>query len=271
MKYSQSVLETDRDRSIPIITLTTDFGLRDHFVGVLKGIFLKTLPSAQLIDISHDLPRHDIISAAFIINEAFPYFPSGTVHLAVVDPGVGTARRMIVVVCCSQFFVAPDNGLLSYLLHQPENRAYEIKDSDFLKLRKSSTFAGRDHFAPIAAALATGTDPSALGEEIDDAKKIEGLALEKNGTTTFGKIIYFDHFGNAIINIKNTDVPKHFKVEIGGETFTELKSCYAEGDEAQANLIINSSEWLEVFVPGQSAKAQMQLNLMDVVVLETLE
>ncbi len=253
----------------PLITLTSDFGLRDYFVGALKGVILQRLPSAQLIDISHEIPRHDTISAAFVINEICPYFPSGTVHLAVVDPGVGTARRMIVVSCASQFFVAPDNGLLSYFLNHAESRVYNITGKGLLKFKKSPTFAGRDHFAPIAAALASGIKPADLGDEIDDAMKIPGLELEKNGSTLSGKIVYFDHFGNAITNIKESDLPEHFKVVIGSTTLTELKENYAEGEAGQINLIINSSARLEIFVARQNVKEHLKLNLMDPVILNT--
>ena len=255
----------------PIITLTTDFGLRDYFVGALKGVLLQSLPEARLIDISHEIPRHDIISGAFVINEAFPYFPPGTIHLSVVDPGVGTRRRMIVVSCAGQLFVAPDNGLLSYLLYKAESRAFKIEGNALLKFKESPTFAGRDHFAPIAAALASGTDPAALGEEIDDANIIEGLVIEKKESGIRGKIVYFDHFGNAITNIKRSDLPEQFKIIVGGEKLIELKRNYDEGIDAQANLIINSSGQLEIFVPRKSAKEQLNLELMDVIIMDAYE
>jgi len=248
----------------PIITLTTDFGLRDYFVGVIKGVILQTLPEIQFVDISHEIPRHDIISGAFVVNEICSYFPPGTVHLVVIDPGVGTDRKKIVVCYEQQFFVAPDNGLLTYILNKEESRTFEIT-STLLKFKKSPTFAGRDHFAPIATALASGTDPGELGVEINDAYKISGLSIEKNDSGLSGKIVYFDYFGNAITNIRKSDLPVHFKVMLGEKILTGLKQNYSEGDDTQANLIINSSAWLEFFVPGKSAKVQLSLSLMDVV------
>ncbi len=249
----------------PIITLTTDFGLRDYFVGSIKGVILQALPKARLIDISHEIPRHDIISGAFVVNEVCRYFPSGTVHLAVVDPGVGTVRRKIVVSFQGQHFVAPDNGLLTYLVDKAESRVFEIRGNTLLKFEESPTFAGRDHFAPIAAALASGTDPAALGVEIEDAYKISGLAIEKKESKLGGKIVYFDHFGNAITNIKRADLPEKFEIVIAGETLTGLKQNYAEGDEAKVNLIINSSGYLEIFMPEKSVKERLNLELLDVV------
>lgn len=266
MKCSRSALKADRPR-IPIITLTSDFGLGDYFVGSLKGVILRALPDAQLIDISHEIPRHDIISGAFVINEAYRYFPPGTIHLVVIDPGVGTQRRKIVVCCERHRFVSPDNGLLSYLLNKTESRVFEIKESALLKFKESPTFAGRDHFAPIAAALASGIDPATLGVEIDDPCKISGFDIKKEEIKIMGKVVYFDHFGNAITNIKKADLPEHFEVAIGREILFALKQNYAEGAASQANLIINSSERLEVFVPRQSAQERLNLKLMDVVVV----
>jgi S-adenosyl-L-methionine hydrolase (adenosine-forming) len=259
------------DVHTPIITLTTDFGLSDYFVGVLKGVLLQALPEVRIVDISHEIPRHDIISGAFVINEIFPYFPPGAVHLAVVDPGVGSTRRNIVVDYGGQHFVAPDNGLLSYVLGKAESRVYKINLRVGLKFKASPTFAGRDHFAPIAAMLASGRDPSELGEEIDDPCRLPGLSLGKRASGVIGKIVYFDHFGNGITNIKASDLSAASEVIVAGLRLGKLKQNYDEGSGTEGNIIINSSERLEVFVRGDSAKGKLNLKLMEVVTVHPLQ
>ncbi|MFQ5949402.1 MAG: S-adenosyl-l-methionine hydroxide adenosyltransferase family protein, partial [Nitrospiria bacterium] len=197
MRYSKSPLNSNDQ----IITLTTDFGIRDYFVGSLKGVLLQRVPNARLIDITHETPRHDIISAAFVVNEIYRTFPQGAIHLVVVDPGVGTERKKLIVSKEGHLFVAPDNGVLTYLFKEEGSRVYEVVDTRHLTFSNSPTFAGRDHFAPIVASLAVGILPEALGREISDYQCIKGLYPERKGSDLVGKIVYFDHFGNAITNL----------------------------------------------------------------------
>ncbi len=250
----------------PIITLTTDFGTTDYFVGVLKGVLIQNAPCSRIVDITHDISPHDIHSAAFVVQETVNYFPEGTVHLVVVDPGVGTARRKIILKYRKQFFVAPDNGVLTYLLVRQGSQVYGIKDTHE---NISPTFAARDHFAPVAAALSKGGSPDDLGHKISDPRQIEVLQEVQLGNPIRGRIVYFDRFGNAITNIRKTDVEEKLKA---GQAFEaqlketyqmEIKRNYQEGHEDKPNFIFNSSGWLEIFLPNTSAKLKFKLNLMD--------
>ncbi len=275
MRSSRLVLEIERSKRLekPLITLTTDFGISDYFVGSLKGVLLQGAPSAQIIDLTHQLPRHDILSAAFVINEAFRYFPTETIHLVIVDPGVGTKRRKIVVSYKDQSFVAPDNGVLTYILQKEGSQSFEINESTSLKFEESPTFAGRDHFAPITALLASGTSPSTLGLKINDAYELKGLRVKQDGALLIGKIVYFDQYGNAITNLRRSCLGrkikdlKLFTADVKGETLREIKQNYSEGEKGKGNFVINSSGYLEIFSPQNSVKALMKLNLMDEVIV----
>lgn len=256
----------------PAITLTTDFGSADYFVGSVKGVLLQQAPGVRLVDITHDVPPQELISAAFILKEISLHFPRGTVHLAVVDPGVGTDRRKIIAVEAGQFYVAPDNGILTYLLHREGCRVYAV-DETSLALKKSPTFAGRDHFAPMAALLAKGTPPEALGHEIKDPFLIEGLFPKVEGGRILGKVVYLDRFGNAITNVTEADLNASFSesrkiaLQIKGARLEGLKKNYAEG-KGGCNLVLNSSGHLEIFVPGGSARTLLGLRLLDEVIIE---
>lgn len=259
--------------SAPIITLTTDFGASDYFVGSVKGVLLRQAPGVRLVDITHDIPPQDLISAAFVLKEISSYFPPGTVHLSVVDPGVGTDRRKIIAAAEGQFFVAPDNGLLTYLFERNGCRVYSVDETPLLAFKKSPTFAGRDHFAPIATLLARGASPEAFGHEIRDAVRIEGLSPEVKGERIFGKVVYLDRFGNAITNV--TDNLLHSSIgsqkialRFKGGSLAGLKKNYAEGEKRSGNLIVNSSRHLEIFVPGGSAKELLGFRLLDEVIIE---
>jgi hypothetical protein len=193
----------------------------------------------------------------------------GTVHLIVIDPGVGTARRKLIVVKAGQFFVAPDNGVLTYLYQEEGSRVFEAMDTATLTFNKSPTFAGRDHFAPMAALLANGRQPEELGREIKDYQCIRELFPERLEQDLAGKIVYFDHFGNAVTNLNNTVLEnrKDFRLQLKGHTFLGIKENYSEGKKGCGNMIMNSSGQLEIFVPLGSAKASLGLNLLDDLVI----
>jgi len=255
----------------PIITLTTDFGLKDYFVGSLKGVLLQKSPDARIIDITHQIARHDVISAAFIIKESFQYFPKGSVHLVVVDPGVGTCRRAILLSYRDHHFIGPDNGIFSYLLKDKHCRVYEILETSLHLREDSPTFAGRDHFAPIAAAVANRRSPADLGKEITDAKVIEDLFCRKVGERFSGRIVYIDTYGNAITNLTQSDLKAKtddLELEVpGGRKLRRLKKSYSDGKKGEGNLILNSSGHLEIFVPKGSAQLLLNLNLLDEVIV----
>lgn len=261
--------------STPIITLTTDFGLSDYFVGSVKGVLLQRAPGVRLIDLTHEIPPQDRITAAFVLKEASLYFPKGTVHLAVVDPGVGTDRRKIIAAERGQFYVAPDNGILTYILQREGCRVYAVGETLLLPLEKSPTFAGRDHFAPMAALLAEGTPPDAFGFEIKDPVVIEGLSPKAGEGRIVGKIVYLDRFGNAITNVTEADLngsigSAEMALQIKGRRLTGLKRNYAEGEKGAGHLIVNSSGHLEIFVPGGSARELLGLRLLDEAVIEKI-
>lgn len=253
--------------------MTTDFGLGDYFVGSVKGVLLERAPGIRLVDITHNIPRHDIISAAFVINEAYRYFPAGSIHLVVVDPGVGTERREIIAVHEDHFFVAPDNGLLTYIFQNEEVTVYQITETSSFALKETPTFAGRDHFAPIAALLAKGIDPERLGDPISDYQSLQELSPWRRGADLIGKIVYFDHFGNAMTNLTGSSLKENhpegeIRISLRGKTLQGIRKSYAEGQKEAGNLIINSSDHLEIFVPGKNAKDLLKLKLLDEVYLK---
>jgi hypothetical protein len=186
-----------------VITLLTDFGTSDYFVSAMKGVILSINPDARLVDITHEIRAQDTEAAAFTLLAVHSSFAPGTIHLAVVDPGVGSARRAIVVEATGQFFVGPDNGTFSYICEQEtEARVFEVTNKEYFRKPVSSTFHGRDVFAPVAAAISNGIGPSEFGKQISDPVMLPPLMPEKskNGSIK-GRIIHIDHFGNCITNL----------------------------------------------------------------------
>ncbi len=206
----------------PIITLTTDFGSTDPFVGIMKGVILSTAPHARLVDLTHEISPGNILAAALTIEAAIPYFPEGTIHLAVVDPGVGTTRKPIAIQHNNQYFVGPDNGLFSLILNNNNDnqksseqssqstRIIHLTNDTYFRKPVSPTFHGRDIFAPVAGHLALGTDINQLGTPITNMQtlNIPTLILHNNNTIT-AQVIAIDHFGNLITNCKREDLPPH--------------------------------------------------------------
>lgn len=247
----------------PIITLTTDFGLNDHFVGVMKGVLLETAPEAQLIDISHAVQPFDILDGALTISQAYSYFPSGTVHMVIVDPGVGTARRPIILSSERHFFVAPDNGVLSLVYAREERISVRhITAEHYFLQPPSNTFHGRDIFSPVAAYLAKGVDPERLGEEVTDyARFAVPRPKPVDERTLRGVVLKVDRFGNLITNITPSDIPKlfesgakSFKIAVGAKgLITRVCSSYAEGSPGEAFGILGSMGFLEIATNRGSA------------------
>jgi S-adenosyl-L-methionine hydrolase (adenosine-forming) len=246
-----------------VITLTTDFGLNDHFVGAMKGVLLETAPDAQIVDISHAVQPFDILDGALTISQAYTYFPAGTVHMVVVDPGVGTARRPIILTGDRHLFVAPDNGVLS-LVYDREDRIsvrHVTADHYFLQPR-SNTFHGRDIFSPVAAYLAKGVDPERFGEEITDFVRF-GVPRPKpvDERTLRGVVLKVDRFGNLITNITPADVPwlfgsarPAFKIAVGKGQVARMCSNYSEGGPGEAFGILGSMGFLEIATNRGSAQ-----------------
>lgn len=247
----------------PIITLTTDFGTNDHFVGAVKGVILETEPDANIIDISHAVQPFDILDGALTISQAYSYFPSGTVHMVIVDPGVGTARRAIVVTGDRHQFVAPDNGVLSLIYDREERISVRhVTAEHYFQATVSSTFHARDIFAPIAAYLAKGVDPNRFGEEITDFARFAAPRPRPIDERTLrGVVLKVDRFGNLITNITPQDAPRlfeatppPFKIAIGTKgTVTRICRAYAEANPGEAFGILGSMGFLEIAVNRGSA------------------
>ena len=242
----------------PIITLTTDFGLQDHYVGAMKGVILGICPQAQIADISHEVKPFQIYQGAFQIAQAYACFPPKTVHVVVVDPGVGTARRPILVEAASQYFVAPDNGVLALIYAAQPHHARVIANQRYFRQPLSRTFHGRDIFAPAAAHLAAGLPASRLGKRIDDHLRPAFLMPRRTGKRTWaGQILHIDRFGNLVTNFHVRDFPdlenRNTSLAIGPRQVNVLARNYAECGEGELFMIVGSSGYVEVSVYQGSA------------------
>ncbi|GAH09086.1 unnamed protein product, partial [marine sediment metagenome] len=221
-----------------IITFLSDFGAKDWFVAAVKGEILKINKNAFIVDITHASVPHDIRSAAFILKSVYKNFPTGTVHLAVVDPGVGSERKPIIVKSSGYFFVGPDNGIFSYIYNE-DAQVYAIA----VKESTSSTFHARDIFGPVAAKLSTDVDPEHLGTKIRDYTTFEFPRSRKKGVKIYGEIIYIDHFGNCITNILNTiDIRELFL----SKKRIKVKKFYGEGCPDEIICVKGSSGYYEI-------------------------
>ena len=257
-----------------IITLTTDFGYNDAYVAAMKGAILSTNPEANIIDISHSIEPQNILQAAFVLNTAYRYFPNQTVHVAVVDPGVGSERQGIILKTPSGLFVAPDNGILSYiiddlfLVESPSTQythdlkevifktgleAVAITDPRFWRNPVSPTFHGRDIFAPVAAGLALGILLYEFGEKINSLHilPIPKPSLDPQGNL-IGQVLHIDRFGNLITNIKSGNLPgRDVMIEVAGHCIRGISKYYAQNEGVMA--ILGSSGYLEISLRDGSA------------------
>lgn len=258
-----------------IITLTTDYGSRDSFAASMKGVILKVNAQAQIVDLSHEIGPQDIWEAAFTLKSAYTAFPKGTVHLAVVDPGVGSGRRPIIVVTDSYYFVGPDNGLFSLVYQEAERiRVHHITSSHYYLPNPGPTFHGRDIFAPVAAWLTKGIPSGNFGEEITDFVKLN-VPLAKKAENGFeGHVVHIDRFGNAITNITYKDIQSFIpeggqlgavSVAVAGKEIKGLKKFYAEAAPGEPGAIINSSGHLEIFLFKQNARTALSIKRGDVI------
>lgn len=240
----------------PIVTLTTDFGLSDHYVGVMKGVILGICPRAQLVDIGHEVSPYAIAEGAFLIGQAYPFFPPSTVHLVVVDPGVGSPRRPIVVEARGQCFVGPDNGVFGMIFAREEHEVRLIQNRRYFRELVSHTFHGRDIFAPVAAHLAAGVAPSRIGEILANYVRLSFEKPRKTGDRTWtGEILKIDRFGNIITNFHVDDFPALEQLTVGRAKARRLVRSYAEARAGELVAIAGSSGYLEVSVnQGSAAK-----------------
>ena len=248
----------------PIIALLTDFGTRDHYAGTMKAVALGICPDATLVDITHDIAPHDVFGGALELAAAARYFPAGTTFLAVVDPGVGSARRGVAVDTGDYRFVAPDNGVLSLALrdHAPR-RMVELTDRRYARPTVSRTFEGRDRFAPAAAWLAKGTDLAALGRPIKALFALEVPEAVLAGDAINGEVVRVDRFGNLVTNIDRRTFDRRpagaMRITVGGHDVARLVNTYAEAELREVCALFGSTDHLEIAENGGSAADRLAL------------
>lgn len=246
-----------------ILTLTTDFGLNDHYVGAMKGVILGLCPSAKIVDVSHGVAPFEIAEGAYTIAQAWRCFPAGTVHVVVVDPGVGTARRPILVEAGRHYFIGPDNGVLAMVYQRERAKVRLISNESLFRRPVSRTFHGRDIFAPVAAHLAAGFSAALVGDPIDNYLKPDFVKPHRAGKRTWiGQILKIDHFGNIITNFHVDDYGdlalRNFQLELGPVTVTALANNYAERAPGELFAILGSSGYYEVSLAQGSAAAHVK-------------
>ena len=259
-----------------LITLLTDFGNRDYFVASMKGVILTINPQATLVDISHQVPPHSVQDAAYLLNSCHRYFPEGTVHVAVVDPGVGSARRPLIAKSERYFFLAPDNGLLTHILADSgEIEVREIENKAYQLTSPGRTFDGRDLFAPAAAWLTKQQPFASFGRLIEDCKTFTISKPKWEAMTLVGEIVHVDRFGNLISNLtphhmkEIHDVTKrpHTQIRIAGYTIDGLVGSYAEGSSVEPSALINSNGAVEVFINEGNAAQRLKTGCRTEIIL----
>jgi S-adenosyl-L-methionine hydrolase (adenosine-forming) len=253
----------------PVITLLTDFGTTDHYVAAMKGVILGICPDAHLIDITHQISPYQILEAAFTLSQAWPYFPPGSIHLIVVDPGVGSSRRPLLAEAGGHLFVAPDNGVLT-LVRNLKTR--ELTAERFFRNPVSRTFHGRDIFAPVAAHLATGVPLTEFGSEVYDPEILPaGEAVETSPRVWRGTILHVDHFGNIVTNfpakLSSGLVNSKFEVTLGEYRIYQYFQDYSSSRVGELFLIQGSSGYLEISARQANAASQLGISITDTLTL----
>jgi S-adenosylmethionine hydrolase len=258
-----------------IITLLTDFGTKDHYVASMKGAILTINPQCTLVDITHHVSPHNITEGAFILASAYSSFPKGTIHLSVIDPGVGSPRAPILLVATNYFFIGPDNGLFTFALRKEKVRkGIVLTNPKYFPSRMSTTFHGRDLFAPVAAHLSMGVKPEAFGPVIDSWVEVDFENPRVRGRALIGKILHIDAFGNLISNIEGQRLFNHvrggsFVVRVGKRSIQGLKKAYWEGKKNEPMALIGSGGFLEVSVREGNAQKVLKVRKGDPVWVST--
>ena len=251
------------------IALLTDFGTKDHFVGAMKGVILGIDPNAAIVDITHEVGPQDIRSAAFLLLCCYTDFPSGTIFVVVVDPGVGSERRAIAVAAGANYFVGPDNGVFSFVLEREGKfEARELTKKIYRRPSVSTTFHGRDIFAPAAAHISKGVSIEMFGPKATDLIAMPGISPDRDVAGAIrGEIVHIDRFGNLITNLKREDLANPFRLEVRGRTIERIFSHFAEGPEIEPFLVEGSSAFVEIAIRDGSAAAFLGAKTGDAVVL----
>ena len=248
-----------------IVTLLTDFGIKDPYVGIMKGVVLGLNPNAAIVDLTHQIEPGDITQAAHVMRESFSFFPPSTIHVAVVDPGVGTSRKPILVKSRNHFFVGPDNGLFWPII-KADLRVLivHLTNEKFFLPHISRTFHGRDIFAPVAGHLSLGTDPLKMGDPMENPMRIPDTTPTRKGDSFFGRAVRIDHFGNVITNICREDLvrflgSRQMVIRVEKERIEGVTKTYADGEKGKLLALFGSTDHLEIAV--NSGRADRHLNL----------
>lgn len=247
----------------PIIAFLTDFGTQDHYAGTMKGVVLGICPDATLVDVTHDIPAHDVMGGALELAASYKYFPPGTIFVVVVDPGVGSARRGLAADTGDYKFVAPDNGVLTGVLREtPAKKVVELTERRYARPTVSRTFEGRDRFAPAAAWLAKGIQLTALGRPLNEVQRLEMPAPEASAESIRGTVMRVDRFGNLVTNIDRKLVERlggDIAIEAGGKAIGRLVATYAELPTEGVGALFGSTDHLELAAPSASAAERLAL------------
>ncbi len=257
-----------------IVTLTTDFGLTDHYVGVMKGVILSICPTAKVVDLTHGVEPQQIEQGAFFLAQGYRYFPEGTVHVAVVDPGVGTSRRCLYAEADGHYFVAPDNGVLTYALDGTEAQVYGMEIGFGSEFTASRTFHGRDFFAPLAASIVKRGGLNARGEPTQDYERLRPLEPELRSSGRWrGRVLNVDRFGNLVTNLTPDMLALDeypFVIRIGDAEITRFFETYADAETDEPFAIVGSAGYIEISVQEASAAEDVDAWLGDEVELELI-
>jgi hypothetical protein len=258
-----------------IITLTTDFGDKDGYVGAVKGVLLKINPNLKIMDITHDISPFNVLEGALVLNSFYRFFPRGTIHLVVVDPGVGGRRKGILIQTDNCFLVGPDNGVFSFVYEKEKIRQIvELTSSRYFLQKPSSTFHARDIFAPVSAYLSLGVEPKEFGPSSRECYKFELPQPQYRENRLRGKIIYIDRFGNLISNISSEQLPdeeERIQIKIGQRRIKGLSRFYAEKKEGELTALIGSTNFLEVAVNQGNAQRLLKAKIGDKITLEKIK
>jgi S-adenosylmethionine hydrolase len=258
----------------PIITLLTDFGLKDPYVASMRGVILSINPKCTLVDITHQINSHDIREGAFILGQAYSNFPKGTIHLSVVDPGVGSTRKPILIVTKNYFFVGPDNGLFTIALRREKvKQVVVVTNQKFFLSEISSTFHGRDIFAPVAAHLSLGVKPESFGPSIISWQNLSIPDSAMKQGKLIGEILHIDAFGSLVSNIDHKSLLQFLKgrpfiIKIGKRTLRGLKKGYWEGKRDEPIALIGSGSFLEISVREGNAQKALKMKRGDPIIVD---
>lgn len=248
----------------PVIALLSDFGTRDHYVGTMKAVIVGICPDATIVDITHEIPPHDVVDGALQLAAAYKYFPAGTIFVAVVDPGVGSARRGLAVDTGDFRFVCPDNGLLTVVLREaPAKKVVELTERRYARPTVSRTFEGRDRFAPAAAWLAKGIQLAALGRGVSDCYRLDIPVPRVEDGRIYGAVLRIDRFGNLVTNVDRKTFEKFgregVQIAAGGATVGRLVATYADIQPGEVCALFGSTDHLELAANSGSAADMLGL------------